>query len=161
MGETDPLSRSWSRTKESRVEEKGRVKGTYWKQGGGREKGGVWKTWTEKDDRSEGYHAHGFHHWASEHETGRKKTATPHQRPTQTTAAIHITVNGKQENSLTHISAMERTTLCIPLLTQSFHITSNHSHYSHKPHVLSCAQAVTEGHGTLPQPNTHNHKDHN
>lgn len=63
--------------------------------------------------------------------------------------------------ALTHTAAMKRTTLCILLLTRSFHITSNHSHYSHKPHTLSCVQSVTEGHGTLPQPNTHNHKDHN
>ena len=42
MSEMDTVRGNRSSTKESR-EEDVRVKGTYWRGGGGREKGGVWK----------------------------------------------------------------------------------------------------------------------
>lgn len=85
-----------------------------------------------KDDRSEGYHAHGFHRWAPEHETGRKKNNMPDQRPTQTTAAFHISMHREHGTSFSPSHTLTRahhsrgthtfTTLCIPLLTQSLHI---------------------------------------
>lgn len=52
-----------------------------------------------KDDRSEGYHDHGFHRRVLEHETGRKKNMLE-QRPTQATAAIHITMHGERRITL-------------------------------------------------------------
>lgn len=85
---------------------------------------------SRKDDRSEGYHDHEFHRRVPEHETGKEKNNMPDQRPTQATAAIHITMRGQHRMILfhTHTYAHCRrethtyTTLCIPLLTQSLHV---------------------------------------
>lgn len=82
-----------------------------------------------KDDRSEGYHAHGFHRWAPEHETRRRKKQ--HARSASNTNHSCISHQYAQRAQLwlslshTHIHTVEihsYTTLCILLLTQSLHI---------------------------------------
>ena len=54
----------------------------------------------------------------------KEKKNMPDQRPTQTTAAIHITMHREQRITLSHIHtcAHTYTNLCIPLLTQSLHL---------------------------------------
>lgn len=75
MGVMDTVKGSRSSTKErGGWKSKGRSLGG----GGGRERGEgrSGEEMNRKDDRSEGYHAHGFHLRAPEHETGRKKKTT-------------------------------------------------------------------------------------
>lgn len=155
----DTVRRRRSSTKESE-EEDGRVKGTYWRVGG-RDEQERWQEW-----RLPWSWIPLLSTWTWNRKKERKTTTSCRdQRPTQATAAIHITMHGQHTLSLSHTHTYAHCsrethtypTLCIPL----FACTRNHSHYSHKPHTLSSAQSVTEGYDTLTQPNTHNHKDHN
>lgn len=143
----DTVRGSRSSTKESG--EDGRVKGR-------KTEGRSVEEMNRKDDRSEGYHAQGFHRWVPEHETGRKrKKNMPDQRPTQTTAAIHITIHREQRITLSHIHtcAHTYTNLCIPLLTQSLHLLiSIHTIATHS--AVPClslrvmTQSLTQTHTT-------------
>lgn len=60
MREMDTVRGSRKSTKESR-EEDVRVKGTYLERKGRKREGRSVEEMNRKDDRSEGYHAHGFH----------------------------------------------------------------------------------------------------
>lgn len=130
----DTVRRRRSRTKESE-EEDGRVKGTYWRVGG-RDEQERWQEW-----RLPWSWIPLLSTWTWNRKKERKTTTSCRdQRPTQATAAIHITMHGQHTLSLfrththTHTAAVKHTLTqrcaypCLHILVTIHTIATNPTH---------------------------------